>query len=169
MIALSFIIGITVGSSSNVIAQQPSIPNWIKNTALWWGQGQISDTEFIKALQYLIGRGILVVPQSASRQVTSSNIGISIPPEITNTVCKHPSEDVTDVVEMTGYYNNMDNTPYSQVSLKLGVIDQNGNVAAVGDGVILNIGVHEIKVFDALANYNGTFQSCTVQIEQKIP
>jgi len=162
------VVGITLGSSFNVIAQQASIPNWIKNTALWWGQGQISDSEFIKALQYLIGQRILVVPQSTSSQTTTSNVEISTPPEITHRVCSHPS-DSTDFVEMTGSYTNMDSIPYSQISLKLGIIDQNGNVAAVGDGVIQNINSHETKVFDALASYNGTFQSCTIQIEQKIP
>lgn len=36
----------------------------MKKTALWWGQGQIGDGDFIKALQYLISQGILVVPQT---------------------------------------------------------------------------------------------------------
>jgi len=37
------------------------IPQWIRNTAKWWADGQISDSEYIKSLQYLISRGILKV------------------------------------------------------------------------------------------------------------
>lgn len=77
LIALSFVIGITLGSSTHVIAQQTSIPSWVKNTALWWGQGQISDAEFIKALQWLINQGILNVPSSSTS--TSTNSGSSSP------------------------------------------------------------------------------------------
>jgi len=55
--ALTIITGGSVTSSG----QQPSIPSWIKNTAKWWGEGQISDDEFIKALQWLIDQKILVV------------------------------------------------------------------------------------------------------------
>ena len=65
-IALSFVIGVTIGSSTNVIGQQATIPIWIKNTALFWGQGQISDSEFINALQWLINQGILHVPNNTS-------------------------------------------------------------------------------------------------------
>ena len=31
------------------------------NTALWWGQGQISDTEFVKAIQWMVDNGIIHV------------------------------------------------------------------------------------------------------------
>lgn len=70
LIALSFVIGITIGSSTHVTAQQTSIPSWVKNTALWWGQGQISDAQFISALQYLINQGIITIP---STQSTTNN------------------------------------------------------------------------------------------------
>ena len=35
------------------------IPDWIKNNARWWAEGQISDEEYINGLQFLIDRGIL--------------------------------------------------------------------------------------------------------------
>lgn len=42
-------------------AQNYSIPSWVKNISLWYGQGEVSDTEFINALQYLINNKILIV------------------------------------------------------------------------------------------------------------
>jgi tetratricopeptide (TPR) repeat protein len=35
------------------------IPEWIKPVAKWWSQGQIKDTEFIKALHFLIQNNII--------------------------------------------------------------------------------------------------------------
>lgn len=67
VIALAFIFGITLGHSTNVTAQQTSIPSWVKNTALWWGQGQISDAEFIKAIQWMVSNNIIKIPSSSTQ------------------------------------------------------------------------------------------------------
>ncbi|MGC1709908.1 MAG: hypothetical protein WA799_08940 [Nitrosotalea sp.] len=72
-ITLAFIIGITLGHSTNVIAQQTSIPSWVKNTALWWGQGQISDSEFIKAIQWMITDGLIQIPSAPPTSTTSQS------------------------------------------------------------------------------------------------
>ena len=48
--------------------EQNTIPSWIKQTAVFWGNGQISDAEFITALQYLIQVGILTVPAADAMQ-----------------------------------------------------------------------------------------------------
>ena len=37
------------------------IPDWIKNNALWWAEGQIDDDSFIQGLQFLIRSGIMRV------------------------------------------------------------------------------------------------------------
>lgn len=37
------------------------IPKWIKNNAGWWADGQISDDEFVKGIQYLIQIGVIKV------------------------------------------------------------------------------------------------------------
>jgi thermopsin len=39
-----------------------TIPSWIKNDAKLWSQGQISDADFVKAMQYLIQNGIVQIP-----------------------------------------------------------------------------------------------------------
>ena len=35
------------------------IPEWIKTTAKWWSNNDISDGEFITAVEYLVERGII--------------------------------------------------------------------------------------------------------------
>jgi phosphate ABC transporter phosphate-binding protein len=39
----------------------PEIPQWIRNNAKWWGEGQISDKDFLQGIQYLIKQGFLKV------------------------------------------------------------------------------------------------------------
>ena len=51
-----------IGISLNVSADESLIPFWIKNTAKFWVDDQISDREFISALQYLVQQGILTIP-----------------------------------------------------------------------------------------------------------
>lgn len=50
-----------VGLSSIFAQENFNIPAWVKNNALWWGQGQISDSDFISAMEYLIDNKILKV------------------------------------------------------------------------------------------------------------
>jgi hypothetical protein len=37
------------------------IPQWVQNTALWYGQGKISEDEFLNAIEYLISTGVITV------------------------------------------------------------------------------------------------------------
>ena len=53
----------STGSSDGSQSDQ-SVPAWVKNTAGWWADDLISETEFVNSLQYLIKVGIIVVPQA---------------------------------------------------------------------------------------------------------
>ena len=54
-----------LGSStliSNSSAQEGGqIPNWVKNVAGWWGNGDISENEFLTAIEYLINNNIIAL------------------------------------------------------------------------------------------------------------
>ncbi|TSA18095.1 MAG: hypothetical protein D4R72_02815 [Nitrosopumilales archaeon] len=52
------------------------IPNWVRNVAKWWGEGQIGDSDFIKGLQYLIDQKILVVQQSQNPIQNNGNFKV---------------------------------------------------------------------------------------------
>jgi hypothetical protein len=45
-----------------------SIPSWVKNNAKYWSEGSISDSDFIKGIQYLIDNNILHVPTQQTSQ-----------------------------------------------------------------------------------------------------
>jgi hypothetical protein len=50
------------------------IPNWVKNNAGWWADGQIPDSAFVQGIQFLIKEDIIVVPATESETQGGSNI-----------------------------------------------------------------------------------------------
>jgi len=44
-------------------ASAESIPSWIKNTALWYGEDSISETEFLNAIKFLIENELIVLDE----------------------------------------------------------------------------------------------------------
>ena len=51
-----------------------SIPEWIRNNALWWSQEQIDDDTFIQGIEYLIKNKIILIPQTQQEISTSEEI-----------------------------------------------------------------------------------------------
>lgn len=60
------IMAVSLTSSIQSSAQNYNIPNWIKNNAKWWSDGQISDGDFVKGIEYLIDNGVMQVGQKES-------------------------------------------------------------------------------------------------------
>ena len=68
IIAIVIVFGIGIGLSLSVSAEEGLIPTWIKSTASFWVEGDISDSEFITALQFLVKEGILVIPSEQNEK-----------------------------------------------------------------------------------------------------
>jgi len=51
-----------------------SIPEWVRNNAAWWSDGQIDDTAFVQAIEYLIKQEIIVIPVTESSSESSEQI-----------------------------------------------------------------------------------------------
>lgn len=49
------------------------IPKWIRNTALWWSDGDIDDSSFLSGIQYLIDKKIIKIP------ATTKTVKASLP------------------------------------------------------------------------------------------
>jgi len=45
-----------------IIEPTAEIPSWIRNTAQWWAEGQLSDIEFVNGLKWLIQNEIILAP-----------------------------------------------------------------------------------------------------------
>jgi hypothetical protein len=39
--------------------ESKEIPQWIKNNAGWWAQGQITDSDFVSGIEYLVKHNII--------------------------------------------------------------------------------------------------------------
>ena len=70
----TIIFSVLLVSLSINIANAESIPEWVKNNALWYGQGNISETEFLNAMKFLIQEGIIVVDTEDTKDVESFDI-----------------------------------------------------------------------------------------------
>jgi hypothetical protein len=68
------IAAILIAGSFVQYAAAESIPEWIRNNALWWSEGKISQTEFISGIQFLIQIDILKVPPTQTSASTSDKV-----------------------------------------------------------------------------------------------
>lgn len=66
------ILGFTIAAS----AADSTIPEWVKNNAKWWSEGSISETDYIKSLEYLITNGIIDIPIPIS-EVTAAQTALT--------------------------------------------------------------------------------------------
>jgi hypothetical protein len=65
---------IVVSISDSSGQEEKTIPGWIKNVAGWWGNDEISEKEFLTALEYMINHNIIsLVTIPCSTLGTSSN------------------------------------------------------------------------------------------------
>ena len=83
--------GSKVGDVSFQVSKH-MVAEWIKNNARWWASDQISDSEFIGGIEYLIQEKIIIIPDS----VKSTNTEQNIPFWIKNTAEWWGQDIVTD-------------------------------------------------------------------------
>ena len=118
-----------------------SVPEWVKNNAGWWADGQIPDSEFINAMKYLIEIGLIKVDASSPEAIEEETI-----------------EEITEIPETTGVslilllegYDTV--TPEKRFVLDLLVFDAemypqasptfNRNASYTVDGVNVEIELH---------------------------
>ena len=63
----------TVDIGQPTPTEESKIPDWIKNNAGWWADGQIDDSSFVSGLQWLISNGIMTIPPT-EQGVGSDNL-----------------------------------------------------------------------------------------------
>ena len=64
-----FEVGVSTTSSFNPIPpaeKSVNIPNWVKNNAKWWSNGEIDDNTFASGIEFMIKEGIISVPTTSS-------------------------------------------------------------------------------------------------------
>ena len=77
IIAISIVILV---SFSTDFVNAENVPNWIKNNALWYGQGEITETEFLNSIKFLIENDILVLDNDDSNEIKRNQLAQIIIP-----------------------------------------------------------------------------------------
>ena len=83
----------------NVGQAETSIPDWIKNNAGWWADGQIDDGSFVSGLQWLISNGIMTIPPTEQGAGGEGNV---IPDWIKNNAGWWSSGQIPDSAFVSG-------------------------------------------------------------------
>ena len=108
---ISLIASNTLISIPNSLAQDTDIPNWVKNTAGWWSDDQISETEFLTAITYLINNQIIFIdfiPCSLSATQTDSSVNL-VPNWIKNNAEWWSEDLISDIDFINGLTYLIDN------------------------------------------------------------
>ena len=53
---------------------EPDVPEWVKNNAKWWGEGQINDSDFATGLEFLVKENVIDVPKNTQVESSESSI-----------------------------------------------------------------------------------------------
>ncbi len=65
-----------LGFSITASAANTSVPDWVKNNAKWWSEGSITETDYIKSLEFLITQGLIQIPIPIT-EVTAAQTALS--------------------------------------------------------------------------------------------
>ena len=76
---LAVITSILLVPISIEIVNAESVPEWVKNNALWYGQGIVSETEFLNAIKFLIENEVIVLGSSEEPVPTIIDATVLIP------------------------------------------------------------------------------------------
>ncbi len=133
------------------IASAESLPAWIKNTALWYGEGSISEDEFLNAIKFLIENDLIdleeeneIIPENVSSSVLIPNGNF----DISNTAFYIPL-NLEVVSGTTVVWINDDSVPHTIQSQ-----DSQGNIIGLFNSAPLLTGESFEYTFEEEGVYN---------------
>ena len=153
ILGIAVLASITVISATlyqNVTAE--SVPDWVRNTALWYGQGEISETEFLSAIKYLIEIDVIQLEtEEPKKHVQSGTAQVIIPHgnyDVANSAFYIPLNlEVT--TGTTVIWVNDDTVPHTVQSQ-----DEEGNIIGLFNSAPLETGDRFAHTFDEEGVYN---------------
>ncbi|MCV0372090.1 MAG: peptidase [Nitrosarchaeum sp.] len=92
------IVTILLIGSLTSFASAEVVPDWVKNTAGWWADGIISESEFVQGIQFLIKDGIITIPQTT----VSAEKSQKVPDWVKNTAGWWADGTISDVEFVNG-------------------------------------------------------------------
>ena len=93
MIKVAFFIAILISMIiPQTLAEEYTVPGWIKNNAGWWADGLIDDSSFVSGIQWLITNEIIYIPPTVSEKSETS-----IPAWVKNTAGWWHEDKISDL------------------------------------------------------------------------
>ena len=71
-------------SLQEIYAQEQTVPSWVRNIAVWWGEEKISDEDFINTFQYLVENKIINIPEPVN---VEPECGLGLVLNVTSNEC----------------------------------------------------------------------------------
>jgi len=120
------LLGSTILIPNSLAQEDAQIPDWIKNVAGWWANGEISENEFLAGIEYLINNNIILldfIPCSIKTESQTISSAKLVPDWVKNNA-KWWSEDL---IEDTDFVNGIEYLIKKQI---IGIDNKNilGNV-----------------------------------------
>jgi len=78
MVILTTIFSILLISSSVNFANAQEVPEWVKNTALWYGEGIVSEQEFLNMIKFLIENDVIII-ENVKTELSKVQATVTIP------------------------------------------------------------------------------------------
>jgi len=75
----AIVFSILLVSVSASFADTQSVPEWVKNNALWYGQGIVSEDEFLNVVKFLIENDIIEIESTDTKSSEILDASIIIP------------------------------------------------------------------------------------------
>ena len=145
------IFSILLVSFSGNFANAESIPEWVKNNALWYGQGNISETEFLNAIKFLIENDVLIIEIADNEPPKNIDATVIIPNgnfDVSSSAFYMPLNlEISAGATVT--WTNDDSVPHTVQSQ-----DEFGNVIALFNSAPLNTGDKFEYSFEEAGVYN---------------
>ena len=129
-----------------------SVPDWIKNTALWYGEGSITETEFLNAIKFLIENDIIsieIVEPEPDPQPKTMNVIIPNGNSDMGNAGFYIPLNAQVTAGTTVVWINDDAVPHTVQSQ-----DEQGNVIGLFNSDILNTGDRFPYTFNEEGIYN---------------
>ena len=173
VLGLALLAVIVIGLSLTANAQSSLIPSWIKNTAKWWSEGQVGDSDFINGLQWLIDNNILTVSKKNESSIFGEKPILHADEGFSDLSCIQ-NYDAPIIITLNGHFTN-GAIKKSLVEIFLGIVGQNKKIIGTGFTALTNLEPNESRLVLVTAylnsedlNFNAEVSGCEVKIGNKI-
>src|SRR5574337_380398 len=124
--------GIIIGLSFNASAQESqSIPSWVKKTAKFWVNGDVGDADFIKAIQWMVTNGIIVLPNNSA---PTSNSNTQTTATMTNNPLSSLLPTAQDLGSLWKSSDQSSSSKFAKIVPSIPTYDRQGHVISTSEG-----------------------------------